>query len=224
MSSNAGERGEYLREKSPRVLYNAAQRSWYDRHIDTPREFLQACIAAELTEVLSDEMLHLLGEGELYPLAVRFSQKLSDDEVDEAMSQARRNLSNSGEPTVSLQIEAAAEWLVRNRLAQVKTVVTNYYCDVDGTFDEFDAATAAELREQRRSECEAELAEFQILRDRFERRASDLVVTVSSGSERSSSTATTIASRQTQNAVSFSTADQRHHSRQHEDELDARPA
>ncbi|MFC3957651.1 hypothetical protein [Halovivax cerinus] len=188
--------------------------------MDTPREFLQACIAAELTEVLSDEMLQLLGEGELYPLAVRFSQVLSDNEVDEEMRRARRDLSNVGERAVLSQIEATAEGLVRDRLSQVKTVVTNYYCDVKSSFDQFDAETAAELRDQRQSECKAELAEVQILRDRFEARATGPVVTVSSKSAKSRA----IASGHTQNAVSFSTADRRHHGRQHEDELDARPA
>jgi hypothetical protein len=187
MSSDAGERSEHLRKKSPRVLYNAAQRSWYDRQIDTRREFLQACIAAELTEVLSDEMLQLLGEGDLYPLAVKLSRRFNDSEVDEAMKRAHRELSNSGEQTLSSQIEVAAKWLVRNRLLQVKTAVADYYCNVDGTFAEFDAETAAELRDQRQSEREAELSDVQILRDRFEARATGPVVTRDSESASSRS-------------------------------------
>ncbi|QLH83825.1 hypothetical protein [Halosimplex pelagicum] len=218
MSLDAGEQGEDLRRKNPRVLYNAAQRSWYDRQIDTLRELFQACVAAELTEVLSDEMLQLLGEDELCPLAVRFCQGLSDHTMREAMRRARHNPASSKEQAM----RAGAETLVRERLSQVRTVVTNYYCDVDGIFDEFDAETAAELREQRQSDREAELTDVQILRDPFEGRATGPVVRVSAESV-NARTLHGANAGPARDQVSFSTADRRH-DRPREDELDARPA
>lgn len=223
MSSGAG-RGEYLRNKSPRVLYNAAQRSWYDRQIETPREFLQASLATAVTEVLSDEMLQLLGEGDLYPLAVQFYQGLTEEEIDEAMRRVRHQTPASEGQTFESQTEAAAERLVRERLQQVKTVISDYYCEVDGTFEEFDPDTATELRERRRAQREAQLDEIQILRDPFEGRASGPAVRTHSGSALSRGAVTAVSNSRGQRTVSFSTADERHRGSLSEDELDAQPA
>ncbi|UOO97258.1 hypothetical protein MUK72_19070 (plasmid) [Halococcus dombrowskii] len=219
MSSDAGKQVAYLREKSPRILYNAAQRSWYERQIETPVEFLQACIATELADVLSEQVLQLLGEENLYPVAERFCRELRDNEITRVMRQMNQA---SKERTRTAQIEAAAQQLVRQRLLQVRSVVEEYYCDMEGLFSEFEEDVAAGLRAKRHAKHASRFEDTQILRDRFAVRVPESAVDLQSAVEASQQEGTSAVSTQSYEEVTFSAANKRHG--QYGDEPNARPA
>jgi len=218
MSSNAGGEMGYLREKSPRVLYNAAQRSWYDQQtqIAEPQVFLRACVATELADVLSDQMLQLLGEEELYPLAVAFCNELARETIQEALHDARQEMDPIDDKPKS-KFRRAATKLVKQQLNAVEAVVTDYYCSVDDLFADFDEETAAELREARYEECKRRLEDVQILREKFAARARE--VNLSRTSWRSGEDGLVV-TKSDGKSISFSAADERH--RRSEDSVHAR--
>lgn len=175
-----GGRYAYIRRMTPEELYRAAQRSWYEREIETVDEFFTASIASELTEALSDELLGTLGESGVYPLAEELLETVDYDPVaalgrsaldietgDYSLTTREEDLEREQRMQIAKRATAFVENCSREGL---ESIVVNFLTGEESLFGDFEDDAQAELYEARKRSITEEISDLEVFQEDWKQR------------------------------------------------------
>lgn len=165
-TNNDSEAGDfsYLRNREPDFFYRAAQRSWFDRKTESDEEYLIASFASELTNVLSDESLQLLGESGMYPLAKSLYEDISPSELEEAFERAVE--ADAGDaPRIQVLNRIAYQLAIFIEPEQIEAALEDRLSADSSIFDNFDEDTKEQLVKATHEHARTRLDDMSLIRD-----------------------------------------------------------